>query len=57
MVVMANYGIEHTLLFYCEFIVDLIVQFGFTKDVIFFQGVHHLPFTHWKNITSFVKPN
>ena len=45
MVVVANYGIEYAVLFYYEFFVDLIVQFGFTKDVIFFQGVHHLPFT------------
>ena len=31
--VVANYGIECTVLFYCEFIVDLIDQFGFMKEI------------------------
>ena len=43
--VIANYGIEYTVLFHCKFVVDLIVQFGFTKDIIFFQCVDHFSFT------------
>ena len=41
MVVVANCGIECTVLFYCEFIVDLIDQFGFTKKFISSGKITH----------------
>ena len=45
MVGVTNCCIQYTVLFNFKFIVNLIVQFGFTKDVIFLEGAHHFPIT------------
>ena len=49
MVVVANYSIEHNVLFNRNFIVNLVVQFCFAKDVIFLQDVYHFSFTGYMN--------
>jgi len=42
--IVAYYNIEYNIWFHCQFVVDLIVEFGFTEDVEFLQNVHHLAF-------------
>ena len=49
MVVLANYSIEYNVLFNRKFIVNLVIQFCFLKDVIFLQDAHHFSLTSYMN--------
>ena len=46
-----NYSIEYNVSFNHKFIVNLVIQFCFAKDVIFLQDVHHFSFTGYMNRT------